>query len=542
MPDRILHRTWSIRTISPFARPLLFGAGGDFAVTGGTSTAAAGIGASSALGNSASTASGAAAASVASASNGARANGSGKEGKVEALPCRRYPGLAELADELTDRLRACPDLVGAAAAAAASGGEASGSSGGVNDASVDVGGTYATLAWIVLDSSDDDCAFLEGGDNFGIGGDLNSGKSSSGRKRSRGSTARQREQRHLHIDVRVRDEPAAQILLCCCGGSAGGSSAIQSFSYLLVRGQMKAYRPILLYLESTFGCAVGTRPFTPSPSDVASSLADWMVLERHRHRRQRRGQRQRGVEDDTGSSGRGEERQNGKAGGGLDLDFELGEMAQPTHYEAPAPATGGISSAVSSKPLELILAVPSHLGTAGLERITLTVPPVSLARLCAAVERNRPPASAAASAAPRGEGAITPLMVTDSERDDESSSWWVAAGKRKGSPASASAGASTLVDGSASPPAGNEKSADADDLPILRALQCYLFEAFRIDARHLHVVRAATAHAVIGTDGRIKPMTVDALPSLLADISRMVRRCGGVTCRYHHTERVSAYF
>lgn len=76
----------------------------------------------------------------------------------------------------------------------------------------------------------------------------------------------------------------------------------------------------------------------------------------------------------------------------------------------------------------------------------------------------------------------------------------------------------------------NEKEKEEvndEELPILRALQCYLCEAFRIDARHLPVVKAATAHAVVGTDGRIKPLAVEALPALLEDIGVMVRRATG---------------
>jgi hypothetical protein len=42
----------------------------------------------------------------------------------------------------------------------------------------------------------------------------------------------------------------------------------------------------------------------------------------------------------------------------------------------------------------------------------------------------------------------------------------------------------------------NEKEKEEvndEELPILRALQCYLYEAFRI-ARHLYEVKKATAH------------------------------------------------
>ena len=212
------------------------------------------------------------------------------------------------------------------------------------------------------------------------------------------------------------------------------------------------------------------------------------------------------------------------------------------------------------KPLELTLAVPPHLVQAGLERITVTVPPVSLARLCAAVERKRPrPLSSAAgggtgtgscasgkngggtgnsSKASRSGRAITPLMVTDSEKDDESSGYRAGVGAvaaAAGSAAAASvsvsaSGAKDAIDAADrqqqnSPIDGRADEEDEEEkLPILHTLQCYLYEAFHIDARQLHVVKAATAHAVVGTDGRIKPLTVEALPSLLEDIGMMIRR------------------
>ena len=117
-------------------------------------------------------------------------------------------------------------------------------------------------------------------------------------------------------------------------------------------------------------------------------------------------------------------------------------------------------------------------------------------------------------------------MVTDSESASASAS--ASSGKEGGRPGEDPPRANAPGDNDKN---AEEKEKEAEeeeeeevDLPILRALQCYLCEAFRIDARHLPVVKAATAHAVVGTDGRIKPLTVEALPSLLEDVGMMIRR------------------
>lgn len=135
-------------------------------------------------------------------------------------------------------------------------------------------------------------------------------------------------------------------------------------------------------------------------------------------------------------------------------------------------------------------------------------------------------------------------MVTDSEKDDESSGYRPENGPAVGTAPETAAsdvnGSTSGADRQLKAPDNNDhrqtEQVDHDeDLPILRALQCYLYEAFHIDARQLHVVKAATAHAVVGTDGRIKPLTVEALPSLLDDIGMMIRRATGA-----RTESVEA--
>ena len=553
MPDRLLHRTWSIRTIGPFARALCVGGPRP------TSGSGAGGGALPAQ----------TMASTCSAQAGPGHNEEETEGRTEGEgegECRWFPTLSELAEQMTHRLRsACP---GPALGPAGSSGSGSGSGGAVSDHNgggggglLEIGGTYAALTWIDLVADDDD------EDGGGEGQARRSGD--AGRKRTRGASRRRRRRRHLHVDVMIGDEPAAQLLLvgaqaepeeervAASASSSSASSApaaasayfsgeepirVSSFAYLLVRGKSRALYPILAYLESTLGCVVGTRPFEPGPADVAASLSDWMVgtiVVERRRQKQRQGQGRTSIGSGSGSG----------IGGGVDNDMgAIGGMA---------------AAAATTKPLELTLAVPPHLVQAGLERITVTVPPVSLARLCAAVERKRPrPLSSAAgggtgtgscasgkngggtgnsSKASRSGRAITPLMVTDSEKDDESSGYRAGVGAvaaAAGSAAAASvsvsaSGAKDAIDAADrqqqnSPNDGRADEEDEEEkVPILRALQCYLYEAFHIDARQLHVVKAATAHAVVGTDGRIKPLTVEALPSLLEDIGMMIRRSIG---------------
>jgi uncharacterized membrane protein YgcG len=553
MPDRLLHRTWSVRTVSgPFVRALRVG--------------------------------GPRPRQPQQPEHPQRLEQQPEQ--LEPEPeCQWYPTLSELAEDVTHRLRACPDLVqrGGGGGAGSSGGMpivalagGGGSGGGGGGGMLEIGGTYAALAWIHLDhpqsEEDDSTSIYNGGSS--------SGRSSSSRKRRHAaspgtstgaSTTGRRRQRHLHVDVRINDEPAGQILLCSAEEAAEEAKekavgpttsttfpsfrdcdddpldpdrpvTISSFSYLLLRGRMAALRPVLLYLESTLGCAVGTRPFQPSPADVARSLSDWMVgaVVRQRQQRQQRQQRRRLGE----SGGGGGSSSIGGIGANDDGNGTIGDAHAPSIPIAN----------VNAKPLELTLAVPPHLISAGLERITLTVPPVALARLCAAVERDRHrhrtttaamAAAASPSTAPGGGGGAkgggsggsrtssggtrTPLMVTDSESASASASSGKEGGRPGEDPPRAKAPGDNDNDAKEKKKETEEEEEEEEevDLPILRALQCYLCEAFRIDARHLPVVKAATAHAVVGTDGRIKPLAVEALPALLEDIGVMVRRATG---------------
>ena len=231
MPERILHRTWTVRTLSPFARPLVLPAPAGAGAVPHDASIDASIGASNVAGS--------------------------------ALGARRYPALMDLSDALTDRLRSLPELTGAG------GGEAA-------------GGTYTSVAWIVLPGV--------GGDGSVDSGDRREPGGTAGRKRHRGGArgpdpgqGRRQMQVHLHVDVRVRDEPAAQVLLCAARASADAdaeaSVAVASFRYVLLRGRSVAYLPVLTFLEGALGCSVGSRPFLLRPTDLASSLAGWMVAE-----------------------------------------------------------------------------------------------------------------------------------------------------------------------------------------------------------------------------------------------------------------------
>ena len=456
MPERILHQTWTVRTLSPFARPLVLPAPAGAGAVPHDASIDASIGASNVAGS--------------------------------ALGARRYPALMDLSDALTDRLRSLPELTGAG------GGEAA-------------GGTYTSVAWIVLPGV--------GGDGSVDSGDRREPGGTAGRKRHRGGArgldpeqGRRQMQVHLHVDVRVRDEPAAQVLLCAARASADAdaeaSVAVASFRYVLLRGRSVAYLPVLTFLEGALGCSVGSRPFLLRPTDLASSLAGWMVAEAA-------AERERG-----------------------------GDEGRDRNLDRDRPA--------SSRPLEITLAVPPHLSGGGkLGRIILTIPPVALSRLFHDVEGNRPDRRTSPSPGPRGGGTgggiRAACQTVDRSRGSSSSS---GSGSGNGT-SNGRVTTSTAAESFFEEEDRDEGSPDADQdqnenqahgpgrgrpgdgpqvrpVPILRALLCYLREAFGIDARHLAVVRAATGQAVLGTDGRVKPLAMESLPVLLEDLARMVGR------------------
>jgi hypothetical protein len=216
-------------------------------------------------------------------------------------------------------------------------------------------GTYATLAWISLSPS----------------------------------------QRHLHIDVRLEDQPAACILLCF-PIFQDASTIIKSFSFVMQRGSKACCDVVLQWLEATCGCIVSNQPFSPTPNQVAHALAVWTTLQL----------------DSTDDN--------------------------------------------STRPLEVTFAAPDNIAKAGLSKLSLTVPPVAVARLLQDMQETSP---------------------------------------------------NTLQ----------------GELPILRALQYYIDETYNLKTESFALVRASSAAAMLGCDGRCKPVERDFLEIVLLELQSMIQ-------------------
>jgi hypothetical protein len=135
--------------------------------------------------------------------------------------------------------------------------------------------------------------------------------------------------------------------------------------------------------------------------------------------------------------------------------------------------TGGQNGSNPKKPLVLTFSVPYSLEGSGLDNLSLTVPPASLLHLCTNIESER----------------LKKRLKNASARIND-----------------------TLDDGS------SEDEASEGGLPILKAMQCYIQEAFRINIQSFALVKASCAVASFGCDGRCKPLSLELLPDVLREI------------------------
>jgi hypothetical protein len=125
------------------------------------------------------------------------------------------------------------------------------------------------------------------------------------------------------------------------------------------------------------------------------------------------------------------------------------------------------------KPLALTFSVPYSLEGRGLDSLSLTVPPASLLQLCTNIEEERVKKRQKNASATRNDA------LDDSSSDDEASE---------------------------------------GGLPILKAMQCYIQEAFCINIQSFSLVKASCAVASFGCDGRCKPLSLELLPDVLREI------------------------
>jgi len=266
-------------------------------------------------------------------------------------------------------------------------------------------GTFVTLSWInsTHPSTDDPTD------------DESSHDATSSRKRPRLElTSPNGPAYHLYIDVRICDGAAAELLLCFPRGASScsiidDSGGIVSVSYSLVRGSKAVCNSILSWIESTCGCRVSTKGFSPNPPDLAAILAHWTIVNE--------------------------------------------------------------KNTFVKRPLELSFSVPKHI--TGLRKLTLAIPQASLNSLYQAILQHQPKGSSKETARSQNEQEI-------SEKDKK-------------------------------------------EIPVLRALECFIKEAFHIDIRSFGLTQLTAPHAVFDSDGRCKIIDKGWTSDVLFQIDSMVQ-------------------
>ena len=172
-------------------------------------------------------------------------------------------------------------------------------------------------------------------------------------------------------------------------------TSVTSFSYAMQRGSRTLCDTVMQWFESTFGCVFGNQSFSPAPNQVAHALAVWTTLQLDR-----------------------------------------------SNY---------------NRPLEVTFTAPDNIAKAGLSKLSLTVPPVAVARLLQDIQDN------------------------------------------------------------------DTNAGEQQEIPILRALQCYVLETYHLRIESFALVRATSAAAMLGCDGRCKPLESDLLEHVLSEIQAMIR-------------------
>lgn len=262
-------------------------------------------------------------------------------------------------------------------------------------------------------------------------------------------SSRKSKEQHLVIDVRVQEESAAQ-LVCCYPQftrnrdyEKDGPLKIGGFDFLLTRGSQSFVDGILVFLGGRTAGSV----FRPSVADVTRSATlwttqHWKLASRHSNRST-----------------------NGNSSQTVPIQATQNDRDQPTTVDADNNVTSNMEA---TKPLTLTFEVPSGpAGNAGLDTISLTVPPVALLRLC------------------------NKIMASESK--------------------------SSSLRRNCAGHIPNKKKA----IPIVSALQCCLRDIFHVRIEKFSLIRALCSAAVLGCDGRCKPLCAPLLHLILCEIRLM---------------------
>jgi Kinetochore complex Sim4 subunit Fta1 len=236
--------------------------------------------------------------------------------------------------------------------------------------------------------------------------------------------------KHLYVEVRIREAFSAAVTFCYFGK--------HFFSFCLARGLRSSYETIFGWIATvTDGRThVGLTPLRPHSNDLANTVASWISMEYLLRV-------------------------------GAECNDVNGDFKNKSVELSATP-----QSTAESKPLILTFATPKDVAEAGLDTITLSVPPQALWKLYTSIRDNQPETCK-----------------------------------------------NNVV-------ASRENVQQLQLLPMVRAMQCYILEAFAIDISTFPLAKVVTASATLGSDGRYKPTEVNASstcnPKTLFDIRRLV--------------------
>ena len=138
-------------------------------------------------------------------------------------------------------------------------------------------------------------------------------------------------------------------------------------------------------------------------------------------------------------------------------------------------------------PLEVTFQAPTII--TGIEKLLFTIPPLALQKLVHEMERNRPPTIL-----------VDPTSIT------------------------------TKVD-----------DVDVDDeVPILKALHCYMKETFKMNVESFSVVKVKSGIGMLGIDGKCKFLDINEQESLLSILLRMIQSQMNSSMTHHHHHQSGA--
>lgn len=257
-------------------------------------------------------------------------------------------------------------------------------------------------------------------------------------------------QRHLLIDIRLEDQPSAQLIFCfpkfskdACNSGAG-QIGIKKFDFVLVRGSTASLQATFRWLETSTGTSVAKSPFNPSCSDIAQAMTLWTS----EHLEWTSSRPFVAKQQDNANTN-----ENESAG--------VGDEVNDAHE--------------ASKPMTLTYSIPSGSSISGLETVSLIVPPVAMLRLCKDIISFRQNQEV--------------LHKSNILNVDEKM-----------------------------PP----KKA-TDTIPVVSALQHFMNETFHINVEKFTLIRASSPAAVLGRDGRCKPIHAHLLDNILREIRFMTK-------------------